>query len=95
VGAPGETVNGNAFSGRVYVFNNRGKLTESLTSARPQENDGFGLPVITSPGSCDMVLVVGAPGPDSSNAKVEYFHVQKIGRSDERCGSRGSGDSTQ
>jgi FG-GAP repeat len=89
VGAPAETVNGNAFSGRVYVFNARGRLTETLMSGNPQTNDGFGLPVIFSRGACEATLVVGAPSADFSNAKAEDFDVQQHGHDDKRCGSRG------
>jgi hypothetical protein len=89
VGAPAETVNGHLFSGRVYVFNARGKLTDTLTSSSPKANDGFGLPVIFSRGSCDTALIVGAPSADFSNAKAEYFDVQQHGHDDERCGSAG------
>ena len=90
VGAPGDTVDGVALSGRVYVFNARGTLSESLTSPHPQANDAFGVPVIVSRGSCETALVVGAPSTDLSGGRVEYFALRGNARDRERCRSRGS-----
>jgi hypothetical protein len=51
VGAPGETVSGQANAGRVYIFNVRtGGLLATLTSPNPQTNGNFG---------CSASVIVG------------------------------------
>ena len=63
VGAPGETSNGFAGSGRAYVFNTTtGKLTHTIDSPNAQSGGHFGFSVSLS---VDLVAI-GAPG-ESSN----------------------------
>jgi FG-GAP repeat len=58
VGAPGETVNGAAGAGRVYIFSaETGSLVNTLVSANPQHNGFFGASVDQGNG----LFTVGAP----------------------------------
>jgi len=72
VGAPLESVDGNARGGRAYMFNSRGRLIDSFTAPNHEAGTAFGYPILFTRGSCAAVLTIGAPG-DGTASKVDVF----------------------
>jgi hypothetical protein len=71
VGAPNETVGGEADAGHVYVFNSdSGALVTTLVSPYPQQDGVFGWSVAANGTS----TIVGAPG-ENANGKAGAGHV--------------------
>jgi len=80
VGAPGQIVNGLLGAGQAFVFDGvKGRLTSTLTSAKPQSNAGFGRAVssILPAGSQVSTPVVGAPYQDSFDT-ITHLQIGQI-----------------
>ena len=80
VGAPGQIVNGLLGAGQAFVFDGvKGRLTSTLTSAKPQSNAGFGraLSSILPAGSRVSSPVVGAPYQDSFDT-ITHLQIGQI-----------------
>ena len=74
VGAPDETVSGNAFAGHVYVFQAKtGSLVATLTSPNPQAEGYFGSSVAVS----GTTVVVGAFNESASGVYSGHVYVFK------------------
>ena len=80
VGAPGQIVNGLLGAGQAFVFDGvKGRLTSTLTSAKPQSNAGFGraLSSILPAGSMVSSPLVGAPYQDSFDT-ITHLQIGQI-----------------
>ena len=80
VGAPGQIINGLLGAGQAFVFDGvKGRLTSTLTSAKPQSNAGFGRAVSSRlpAGSMVSTPVVGAPYQDSFDT-ITHLQIGQI-----------------
>eukprot|EP01029_Cantina_marsupialis_P008634 TRINITY_DN203986_c0_g1_i1.p1 TRINITY_DN203986_c0_g1~~TRINITY_DN203986_c0_g1_i1.p1 ORF type:complete len:1435 (-),score=493.90 TRINITY_DN203986_c0_g1_i1:127-4143(-) len=73
IGAPGYEVNGFSDCGAVFVFEKSGSvwsLRDTLYPLEPSENSHFGSSVVFD----DLTLLVGNPGYNSKQGRVEIFY---------------------
>ena len=80
VGAPGQIVNGLLGAGQAFVFDGvKGRLTSTLTSAKPQSNAGFGRALSSRLPAGNGVSnpLVGAPYQDSFDT-ITHLQIGQI-----------------
>jgi hypothetical protein len=80
VGAPDQNVNGVNQAGEIFIFNGRGKLFKSLTSASPQAHAHFGSAVAAGDFNGDGVgtPVVGTPDQDANINGGNHLQIGQI-----------------
>lgn len=80
VGAPGQNVGTLLGAGQAFVFDGRGHLSSTLTSATPQDHAGFGLGLCTAvfPGSQVATPIVGAPYKDGVVDGINHLQLGQI-----------------
>lgn len=80
VSAPDQNVSGVLHAGEVFVFDGRGKLLQSVTSAAPQTHAHFGSALTAADFDGDGVatLVVGTPDEDANLGAGDHLQIGQI-----------------
>jgi hypothetical protein len=80
VSAPDQNVNGVSHAGEVFVFDGRGKLLQSLTSASPQTHAHFGSAMTSADFNRDGVAtpVIAAPDQDATVDSADRLQIGQI-----------------
>ncbi|HEY1583791.1 MAG TPA: integrin alpha [Chthoniobacterales bacterium] len=80
VGAPDRNVSGVNHAGEVFVFDGRGKLSQSLTSANPQSDAHYGATLTEADFDRNGVAtaVVGTPDADANLDATDHLQIGQI-----------------
>ena len=80
VSAPDQNVSGITHAGEVFIFDGRGRLTQSLTSASPQTHTHFGSAVTAADFDRDGIAtpVVGTPDQDANLDSTDHLQIGQI-----------------